>query len=79
MWGRYITDAGRKSSACVQARQVGGDYYDFLDLGRERLVLVIGDIAGKGIAGALLMANLQATCAASARLPRTSRCDSCDP
>lgn len=45
---------------CIQARQVGGDYYDFLDLGRERLGLVIGDIAGKGIAAALLMANLQA-------------------
>jgi len=39
---------------------VGGDYYDFLDLGRERLGLVIGDVAGKGIAAALLMANLQA-------------------
>lgn len=45
---------------CIQARQVGGDYYDFLDLGRGRLGLVIGDIAGKGIAAALLMANLQA-------------------
>jgi serine phosphatase RsbU (regulator of sigma subunit)/predicted enzyme related to lactoylglutathione lyase len=45
---------------CMQARQVGGDYYDFLDLGRDRLGLVIGDIAGKGIAAALLMANLQA-------------------
>jgi len=45
---------------CLQARQVGGDYYDFLDLGRDRLGLVIGDIAGKGIAAALLMANLQA-------------------
>jgi serine phosphatase RsbU (regulator of sigma subunit) len=45
---------------CLQARQVGGDYYDFLNLGRERLGLVIGDIAGKGIAAALLMANLQA-------------------
>jgi serine phosphatase RsbU (regulator of sigma subunit) len=45
---------------CMQARQVGGDYYDFLDLGRERLGLVIGDISGKGIAAALMMANLQA-------------------
>jgi len=45
---------------CLQARQVGGDYYDFLDLGGQRLGLVIGDIAGKGIAAALLMANLQA-------------------
>ena len=45
---------------CIQARAVGGDYYDFLNLGHERLGLVIGDIAGKGIAAALLMANLQA-------------------
>jgi len=45
---------------CIQARHVGGDYYDFLDLGRHRIGLVVGDIAGKGIAGALLMANLQA-------------------
>ena len=48
------------AGACVQTRRVGGDYYDFLDLGQERLGLVIGDIAGKGIAAALLMANLQA-------------------
>ncbi len=46
---------------CNQARAVGGDYYDFLNLGRERVGLVIGDISGKGIGGALLMANLQAT------------------
>jgi serine phosphatase RsbU (regulator of sigma subunit) len=48
------------SGVCIQARQVGGDYYDFLALGRDRLGLVVGDIAGKGIAAALLMANLQA-------------------
>jgi serine phosphatase RsbU (regulator of sigma subunit) len=48
------------AGACVQTHKVGGDYYDFLDLGQERLGLVIGDIAGKGIAAALLMANLQA-------------------
>ena len=45
---------------CMQARQVGGDYYDFLDLGLGHLAFVIGDISGKGIAAALLMANLQA-------------------
>ena len=45
---------------CIQAREVGGDYYDFLDLGQGRLGLVAGDISGKGIAAALLMANLQA-------------------
>lgn len=48
------------TGTCIQARQVGGDYYDFLDLGRERFGLVIGDISGKGTAAALLMANLQA-------------------
>jgi serine phosphatase RsbU (regulator of sigma subunit)/predicted enzyme related to lactoylglutathione lyase len=62
------------AGACLQARQVGGDYYDFLDLGQDRLGLVIGDIAGKGIAGALLMANLQANlrsqCAIAAEKPR---------
>ncbi len=48
------------AGVCVQARSVGGDYYDFVDLGDKRLALVVGDIAGKGIAAALLMANLQA-------------------
>jgi serine phosphatase RsbU (regulator of sigma subunit)/catechol 2,3-dioxygenase-like lactoylglutathione lyase family enzyme len=48
------------AGVCIQARQVGGDYYDFLDLGPQRLGLVIGDVVGKGIAAALLMANLQA-------------------
>jgi len=48
------------AGTCIQARQVGGDYYDFLDLGQERLGLLIGDISGKGIAAAILMASLQA-------------------
>ena len=48
------------AGVCIQARHVGGDYYDFLTLGPERLGLLIGDISGKGIAAALLMANLQA-------------------
>jgi serine phosphatase RsbU (regulator of sigma subunit)/catechol 2,3-dioxygenase-like lactoylglutathione lyase family enzyme len=48
------------AGACIQARQVGGDYHDFLDLGSGRFGLVIADISGKGIAAALLMANLQA-------------------
>jgi serine phosphatase RsbU (regulator of sigma subunit)/predicted enzyme related to lactoylglutathione lyase len=48
------------AGVCLQARHVGGDYYDFLALGHQRLGLVIGDISGKGIAAALLMANLQA-------------------
>jgi serine phosphatase RsbU (regulator of sigma subunit)/predicted enzyme related to lactoylglutathione lyase len=48
------------AGVCLQARHVGGDYYDFFALGQERLGLLIGDISGKGIAAALLMANLQA-------------------
>lgn len=46
---------------CLQARQVGGDYFDFLNLGPQRLGLIIGDVSGKGIAAALLMAHLQAS------------------
>ena len=49
------------AGVCIQARQVGGDYYDFLNLGQDRLGLVLGDISGKGIAAALMMANLHAT------------------
>jgi serine phosphatase RsbU (regulator of sigma subunit)/catechol 2,3-dioxygenase-like lactoylglutathione lyase family enzyme len=48
------------SGICIQARTVGGDYYDFIELGKGRFGLVIGDISGKGTAAALLMANLQA-------------------
>jgi serine phosphatase RsbU (regulator of sigma subunit) len=45
---------------CVPTRHVGGDYYDFLELRPGRMALVLADIAGKGVSGALLMANLQA-------------------
>lgn len=45
---------------CLPAREVGGDYFDFLNLGERRLGFIIGDVSGKGIAAALLMANLQA-------------------
>ncbi|MBI4907950.1 MAG: SpoIIE family protein phosphatase [Acidobacteria bacterium] len=49
------------AGTCIQAQKVGGDYYDCLELGQDRFALVLGDIAGKGIAAALLMANLQAS------------------
>ncbi len=48
------------AGVCIQAREVGGDYYDFLKLGKDQVGFVIGDISGKGIAAALMMANLQA-------------------
>ena len=44
---------------CIQARAIGGDYYDFLDLGEGQVGFVLADVSGKGIAAALLMANLQ--------------------
>jgi serine phosphatase RsbU (regulator of sigma subunit) len=46
---------------CVQARTIGGDYYDFLDMGRGEVGFVLADVAGKGIAAALLMASLHAS------------------
>ncbi len=42
------------------ARSVGGDYFDVLMLGPDRLGICIADVSGKGITAALLMANLQA-------------------
>ena len=46
---------------CIQAKSVGGDYYDFVELEADRVAFVLADVSGKGIAAALLMANLQAT------------------
>ncbi|GAC1435279.1 MAG: hypothetical protein NVS1B11_34880 [Terriglobales bacterium] len=43
---------------CRPARTVSGDYYDFLKLNSERLILAVGDISGKGISAALLMATI---------------------
>jgi sigma-B regulation protein RsbU (phosphoserine phosphatase) len=44
--------------ACYPARTVSGDYYDFLVFGDSQLGLALGDISGKGISAALLMATL---------------------
>ena len=42
------------------ARQIGGDYYDYIPLPGDRLAVALGDVSGKGVAAALLMARLSA-------------------
>jgi phosphoserine phosphatase RsbU/P len=49
------------SAYSVPARSVGGDYYDFLDLGNHRVGIALADVAGKGVAAALIMAVVQAS------------------
>src|ERR1035441_7598213 len=46
---------------CHPARMVSGDYYDFMALPNDSLAFAIGDVAGKGISAALLMATIQST------------------
>jgi sigma-B regulation protein RsbU (phosphoserine phosphatase) len=46
---------------CNPARMVSGDYYDFMPLPGDMLAFAIGDVAGKGISAALLMASIQST------------------
>ena len=44
---------------CIEARTIGGDYYDFLDMGPGEVGFALADVSGKGIPAALLMASLQ--------------------
>ncbi len=46
---------------CMPARGIGGDYYDFLDLGNGQIGIALADVAGKGVAAALLMSVVQAS------------------
>ncbi len=51
----------------IPAREVGGDFFNYFALSGEEAALLVGDVSGKGVPAALLMANLQATL--RARLP----------
>jgi sigma-B regulation protein RsbU (phosphoserine phosphatase) len=51
----------------IPAREVGGDFFNYFVLPEGSLALVVGDVSGKGVSAALLMANVQATL--RARLP----------
>ena len=49
------------SGVYLPHQEVGGDYYDYIELNNDECLFCIGDISGKGIAAALLMANFQAS------------------
>jgi hypothetical protein len=61
----------------IPAESIGGDYYDWVPLGKDSVAIVIGDVSGHGIPAALLMAHLRASFHAvvesAARRPRWSR------
>ena len=45
----------------IPAQEVGGDYYDFIKIAETKTAVALGDVSGKGLPAAMLMANLQAT------------------
>jgi sigma-B regulation protein RsbU (phosphoserine phosphatase) len=55
------TAAIQLAGLCIPARGVGGDYYDFLELGNGQIGIALADVAGKGIAAALIMSIVQAS------------------
>jgi phosphoserine phosphatase RsbU/P len=55
------TSIGELAAYTLPARSVGGDYYDFLQVGDKRIGIALADIAGKGVAAALIMSVVQAS------------------
>jgi sigma-B regulation protein RsbU (phosphoserine phosphatase) len=49
------------SATYLPHQQVGGDYYDFIELNNHEYIFCMADVSGKGVAAALLMSNMQAT------------------
>jgi serine phosphatase RsbU (regulator of sigma subunit) len=58
---------GEAEGLSIPAREVGGDFFNYFPVRAQQAAILVGDVSGKGVAAALLMANLQATL--SARLP----------
>ncbi|MBI4909223.1 MAG: SpoIIE family protein phosphatase [Acidobacteria bacterium] len=65
----------RLTAMCNPARMVSGDYYDFQTLDERRVALAIGDVAGKGISAALLMATVQSALRTELRNQLKAGCD----
>ena len=61
------------TALCVPAREVGGDYYDFLPLDDHRLGLIIADVSGKGTSAALYMAELKGLMLSLSRIHSSPR------
>jgi serine phosphatase RsbU (regulator of sigma subunit) len=57
--GPLLMEGLSVTALCVPAREVGGDYYDFLPLGDQRVGVLIADVSGKGTSAALYMAELK--------------------
>jgi sigma-B regulation protein RsbU (phosphoserine phosphatase) len=49
------------AATSIPAQMVGGDYFDFIPVDDDRMAICVGDVSGKGLPAAMLMANLQAT------------------
>jgi len=61
------------AALCVPAREVGGDYYDFLRLDEHRLGLLVADVSGKGTSAALYMAELKGLVLSLSRIHTSPR------
>ncbi|HVQ15387.1 MAG TPA: SpoIIE family protein phosphatase, partial [Vicinamibacterales bacterium] len=49
------------AAVSVPARSIGGDYYDFIEVGEQRIGIALADVSGKGVAAALIMSVVQAS------------------
>jgi len=59
----------------LSAKEVGGDYYDFISIDEKEMAFCLGDISGKGVPASLIMANLQATL--RGQVHSTTSCSTC--
>jgi phosphoserine phosphatase RsbU/P len=71
--GPLIVPGMEVAALCVPAREVGGDYYDFLALSEGRVGVLIADVSGKGTSAALYMAELKGLVLALSQIYQSPR------